>query len=300
MIYDFTELKLFVKKQFGSDPDSVNSKFKLFTQKLTREELDNNIEFNLEGIFFTDKNGKKYKGFLYIESGYSQRILLQAKTSIPKFHVVNCETIESQKKRKNFNGHYVFSNEKIEMEDRYDGLMKELIVCGNCVKINKSIHRGMTTSQYKENIIHNKEQESNFTESDLPKEIATNFWGYTQDWDETSKNYRIKKRFTCENCGINLNTNLANGYYLETHHIDGNPKNNDENNLQCLCVLCHANVDKFHFENYSRGSARQKLRDFIKLFEVELFTIGNIYLNKYKVEIPLPPKTSQLPPPPNP
>jgi hypothetical protein len=140
----------------------------------------------------------------------------------------------------------------------------------------------MKTSEYKKEVILSEETEGNFIESDLPKDIPTNFWGYTHDWDETSKNYRMKKQFTCEDCGIKLNTNLVNGYYLETHHLDGNPKNNDDENLKCLCVICHANFDKFHQENYSRGSARQKLRDFIKLFEDELRQVGNKYLDRYK------------------
>lgn len=282
MIYDFNDLKLFVKRHLGIDPDTINSKFKPITEKLTRAELDKRVEIDLDGIFFLDKKGNKHKGFLYIESGYSQRTIDKAKTSVPKFHIVNCETIQSQKQRQNFNGHYVFSNESIEMEDRYDGVVKELEICGNCVKLHDEVHRGMKTSEYREKIILSDEKEGNFFDSELPKDVSTDFWGYTHDWDETSKNYRIKKKFTCEACGINLNQNLVNGYYLETHHLDGNPKNNDEDNLKCLCVLCHASFDQFHKENYSKGSGRQKLIDFIKLFEDELRRLNNPHLDKYK------------------
>ena len=282
MVYDFTDLKLFVKQRLGIDPDIINSKFKPITEKLTKAELDKNVEFNTNGIFFIDKNGNKHKGFLYIESGYSHRIIEKAKTSVPKFHVVNCETINSQKDRNNFNGHYVFSNEKIEMEDRYDGIIKEPIVCGYCSKLNESVYKGMKTSQYREDVILKEEGDGNFFESELPKEVSTDFWGYTPEWYDTSRNYRMKRRFTCEDCGINLNQNLVNGYYLETHHVDGNPKNNAEDNFKCLCVLCHASVDKYHKENYSKGSARQKLVDFIKLFEDELRRVDNKYLADYK------------------
>jgi hypothetical protein len=282
MIYDFSDLKFFVKNQLGVDSDSVKSTFKPITETFTSTELEKNVELRNEGIYFIDDKGNRHKGFLYIESGYSQRTIEEAKTSVPKFHVVNCETIEGQKVRKNFNGHYVFSNEKIEMEDRYDGVVKEPTVCGNCAKLTDKVYRGMTTSQYKQDVILSEEGEGNFVESDLPKSIPTNFWGYTHDWDETSRNYRIKQLFTCEECGINLNSNYTNGYYLETHHIDGNPKNNDDTNLKCLCVLCHANVDKFHQENYSKGTSRQKLRDFIKLFEDELLRVRNKYLGRYK------------------
>jgi len=281
MVYDFNELKVFVKRHLGIDPDRINSKFKPITEKLTKAQLDQSVEINLDGITFTDKKGNKHKGFLYIEGGYSQRTIEQTGTRLPKFHVINCQTIQEQKQRKNFNGHYVFSTETITMED-IDGVTKELTLCGNCNKIHSETERGMTTSEYREQFILNDQVEGEFFDSELPKEVSTDFWGYTPEWYETSRNYRMKKKFTCENCGINLNQNLVNGYYLETHHIDGNPKNNDEDNFKCLCVLCHASVDKYHKENYSKGSARQKLVDFIKLFEDELRRIGNKHLSNYK------------------
>lgn len=281
MVYDFSELKIFVKTQLGVDPDNVNSKFKPIVEKLTKAQLDQSVEIDLEGIVFTDSKGNRHKGFLYIESGYSQRTIEQAGTRLPKFHIINCQTIQEQRQRKNFNGHYVFSTETITMED-IDGVTKELILCGNCNKLHSDTERGMTTTEYRERFILNDQVKGQFLENELPKELTTDFWGYTPEWYETSRNYRIKNKFTCEDCGIILNKNLADGYYLETHHLDGNKKNNEEVNFKCLCVLCHASVDKYHQENYSRGSSRQKLVDFIKLFEDQLRDVGNKYLINYK------------------
>ena len=281
MIYDFKNLKVFVQQHFGIDPDRVNSKFKLITEKLTRTQLDQSVVIDFDSITFTDKNGNKHKGFLYIEGGYSQRTIERIGRRLPRFHILNCSTIQEQRGRRNFDGHYVFSNEIIKMEE-IDGTIQELSICGNCQSLNAGVTRGMKTSEYIEKFIQNDDSEGVFFDSELPKNVSTDFWGYTQDWDETSKNYRIKKKFTCEDCGINLNQNLVNGYYLETHHLDGNPKNNDDDNLKCLCILCHANSDSFHQANYSKGSNRQKLIDFIKLFEDELSRIGNKYLSKYR------------------
>jgi hypothetical protein len=69
MVYDFNELKVFVQRHLGIDPDRINSKFKPITEKLTKAQLDQSVEINLDGITFTDKKGNKHKGFLYIESG---------------------------------------------------------------------------------------------------------------------------------------------------------------------------------------------------------------------------------------
>jgi hypothetical protein len=281
MVYNFSELKHLVEETFGIDTDRINSNFKPITEKLTKAELDKSVEIDSNGITFTDKNGNKHKGFLYIESGYSQITYEKTGTIVPKFHVLNCVTINEQKQRKKFNGHYVFTTETIKMEDR-DGVVKELTLCGNCHKLHAETERGMKTTEYREKFIINDDYQGEFFESELPKEVSTDFWGYTPDWHEMSRNYRMKNKFTCESCGIKLNQNLVNGYYLETHHIDGNTKNNDEANFKCLCVLCHASVDQYHKENYSRGSARQKLVDFIKLFEDELRKVNNKHLSNYK------------------
>jgi protein-arginine kinase activator protein McsA len=282
MLYDFSELKLFVQR-LGIDPDSINSTFKPITQTLTKAELDKNVEFDLDGIFFVDKKGNKHKGFLYIEAGYSRATAARNgwKTIIPKFHVLNCATIQEKKNKKDFNGKYVFSNQVIEMED-IDGTKRELEICENCVKSHTTAYSRMKTSNYKEEVILNGEEEGNFSDNELPKEVTTDFWGYTPDWDATSKNYRMKNKFTCESCGISLNQNMADGYFLETHHLDGNKKNNDDDNLKCLCVLCHANFDDTHRVNFSRGQGKQKLVDFIKLFEDKLRQIGNPYLGNYR------------------
>lgn len=280
-MYDFSELKTFVQVHLGIDPNMVTSKFKPITEKLTKAQLDSTVEITFEGIVFTDSKGNRHKGFLYIESGYSHRTIQQTGTRLPKFHVLNCQTIQEQKQRNNFNGHYVFSTEVITMED-IDGVTKELTLCGNCNKLHSETIKGMPTSQYREQFILNEQGEGVFLETELPKEVPTNLWGYTHDWNDLSRNYRMKKQFTCEDCGIKLNQNLVNGYYLETHHIDGNPKNNVEDNFKCLCVLCHANVDQFHEENYSKASSRKKLTDFMKLFEDELVNVGNKYLSKYR------------------
>jgi hypothetical protein len=281
MLYDFNNLKVFVRQHLGIDPDKITSNFKPIIEKLTQKQLDESIKIDADDIIFTDKKGNKHKGFLYIESGYSQRTIEMSGTRLPKFHILNCRTIQVQRRKKNFNGHYVFSTEVIIMKE-VDDTDKELSLCGNCHKLHPETVIGMNTTEFRNKFILNDSVLGEFSDSELPKNVFTNFWGYTPDWSNTSKNYRMKKKFTCEDCGINLNQNFVNGYYLETHHIDGNPKNNDEDNFKCLCVLCHASVDKFHQENYSKGSSRRKLIDFIKLFEDELWRVGNKHLNRYK------------------
>lgn len=47
-----------------------------------------------------------------------------------------------------------------------------------------------------------------------------------------------------------------------THHKNGNKADNRQSNLQCLCIRCHANIDKIHQANFAKGGNRVMLEDF--------------------------------------
>lgn len=53
----------------------------------------------------------------------------------------------------------------------------------------------------------------------------------------------FKQDFKCLKCGKEF-TNANNGDY-ELHHINGDPNDNWEGNLQILCPGCHSEEDKF-------------------------------------------------------
>jgi predicted HNH restriction endonuclease len=36
---------------------------------------------------------------------------------------------------------------------------------------------------------------------------------------------------------------------LEVHHVDGNNKNNDQSNLQVLCLNCHGKTHNYRAKN---------------------------------------------------
>ena len=47
-----------------------------------------------------------------------------------------------------------------------------------------------------------------------------------------------RDKFVCQLCG----NGKHNGSSIEIHHIDKNPKNNNIDNLQTLCFLCHRGI----------------------------------------------------------
>lgn len=51
------------------------------------------------------------------------------------------------------------------------------------------------------------------------------------DWIKNHAEARKHKKDECESCGIKES--------LHAHHIDGDPKNNTEKNVQTLCAWCH-------------------------------------------------------------
>ena len=70
----------------------------------------------------------------------------------------------------------------------------------------------------------------------IPQQIPQPFDYETPWWKEYSEWYRNEKRWTCEECELDLNYDR---YYLHTHHIHGTQYNNPEH-LKALCLGCHA------------------------------------------------------------
>jgi hypothetical protein len=58
---------------------------------------------------------------------------------------------------------------------------------------------------------------------------------------------------SCSNCKFNQNNKFTGNSILEVHHIDGNHKNNFEENLTLLCPNCHAMTENFRSRNRGKG-----------------------------------------------
>lgn len=279
-LHNFEFLKVYIEKELGIDTSKSKSNFTPIREIFrTKRELDASVAINDDGIFYTDEKGKKHKGFLFIAGGYKVETALARgwNTIVPKFHIVNCATILQQKARSNFNGHYVFS-QKVELVEDIDGVEKEITLCKNCINSQTEIKRVLRVSDYVDKYILNKDTEANFDDDDLPEGKVFEESAYTEDWDFKSQAYRISVRFTCEDCGIRLNENYGDGFFLETHHNDGNKANNENYNLRALCTLCHSNIDSNHKKNYSKGANKIKLDKFIELYREKLIKVGNRHL----------------------
>jgi hypothetical protein len=65
--------------------------------------------------------------------------------------------------------------------------------------------------------------------------------------DGRRKKVLIEQDHKCNKCG--LTDCLGESLSLELDHIDGNNKNNDRSNLECLCPNCHAQTPTWRGRN---------------------------------------------------
>lgn len=100
---------------------------------------------------------------------------------------------------------------------------------------------------------------------------------YIEDWkngkeDGLRGEYQLSKHIIrylfekydnkCCCCGWSETNEYSDTIPLETHHIDGDFTNNDEENLQLLCPNCHSLTEGYKGAN--RGNGRQGRKKYYK------------------------------------
>lgn len=200
---------------------------------------------NKDKRFFYNKGENTYLMFAYKKSYYTQ------KYGLPKYHVCQCKT------REEYSGFAYASSMPVEiycLDHQYLlGDLQNLELCKNCVSASQ---KGFYSILAKGKPWYDYVLDYANSGSDIACKKMSN--GYVVLWKQISKAKRERDGFKCEQCSINLNLEK---YYLEVHHKDYNKLNNDIDNLQSLCVLCHATVDDRHLENFKKD--QKKVNSFI-------------------------------------
>ena len=62
----------------------------------------------------------------------------------------------------------------------------------------------------------------------------------------------------CQLCGWGKMNIYTNKIPLEVHHIDGNYKNNKEENLQLLCPNCHSLTETY--KNHNKSGRKERVK----------------------------------------
>lgn len=247
---------------WGFPKISAKSGYQPIKVDFTKAEEEGYISYENDGIYFT-YNGIKQKGYLYLKHANVARY------GLPKFHIMECETIITQKEAGRFHGRYFWSNTaKVEITGVTESV--NLGLCGYCRKI--ALEQPHDTEEFYQ--VLDKEDVK-----DLNKTVETDIFGYVSNWQEISKAYRTEQNYTCENCKIQIN-NPLDYRFLHTHHKNGDKTNNSRSNLECLCVLCHAFEDKHHGDNFDRRRMKSILESFIVKYKNELIKVKNKYINR--------------------
>lgn len=68
--------------------------------------------------------------------------------------------------------------------------------------------------------------------------------GYTNDWPEVSLEVRRQNDWLCDECSVDLS---GARHLLHVHHVNGDKRNNSNENLRCLCKECHSKEPNHHY-----------------------------------------------------
>lgn len=253
--YAFGKLKATLRKM-GYKVEKAKTYREIKPKDISLEDIKKGmVEISDKGIFLKTEDGMKHAGFMY------KRFYHLADFGPPRFHIRECKTIQNFKNSGQFRKLYRWANTEvvpvIDMDDNdIDKEISQLPLCKYC----QAIIQAQKQKAYKDNRDFVKE----LKEISARNALNVDLFGYTSDWPETSKRYREKQDYTCERCGLRVGE--LDHVYIHCHHKDGDKTNNQESNLECLCVECHSKVDEAHRERFSRGGNQVILKQFIEKY----------------------------------
>ncbi len=173
---------------------------------------------------------------------------------LPKFHFYECRTLKDMKNKGKF--------EKYVMTQRKDGYFlmdvntgsgyiereEKLDVCKNCLNWYKSEYgKKYSVETFDIPAFFEHFGDSRFTEMPKHTDIFAPKSGYTDDWNDISKQRKEQFGYICQQCSIDLSNYKK---FLQTHHVNGVENDNRHNNLKVLCIECHSKqFDHNHMKN---------------------------------------------------
>ena len=219
------------------------------------------LEGNIEDIDF--ENG--------ISKYYDEVVLIYIRDQFPfneyggekeyKFHFSKCQTLSTFIRQEKYD-RYVFTQRRdgIFVVNFFysNGYIKKnhetkMKPCKNCLKNTnyKNYGKGRISGKYDKSNTYDNSVYNNFDIKEFfeiyihqeevikPRhtpETAPIDVSYPKDWKSISKMKKDNENYICAECKIDF----KDTDFLQTHHIDGRPSNNNSQNLKVLCICCHA------------------------------------------------------------
>jgi len=174
-----------------------------------------------------------------------------------KYHIYKCTTISNmfnsgRKHRYKINNRdngtffYTFTDNRGKILKREEN--QKLNICKNCLKkfLGHKYATDLDVQNFKLKEFHQQNNKFfDFDVSSLEKGEYAQPNVYSRFWNQISIKIKKKRKYTCEYCSFKPQDNYQKRF-IHTHHINGDKRNNYEDNLKVLCIKCHANIDSYH------------------------------------------------------
>lgn len=252
---DFSELHASAKKMGGDVKDFV---LDIGASAIDRIDADlkTGITIATGDLEYTDNGLLSYKGrqvLLYIQdhAGRVDDALIDGSKG-NKYHVSSCATLEKMYQggrydryvvKNDITGYFFIDGRDWKTKEYKEGNAK-LKVCKNCLRqLNYKNYYELSKNEVFNNFSLDeffKTYEAYFRHKPKREAGKDRDGTYTANWNNISSNYRAFVGWACESCKVDL-TDHKN--LLHTHHKSGVKSDNSSNNLEALCVECHANQE---------------------------------------------------------
>lgn len=138
------------------------------------------------------------------------------------------------------------SNCKVEIYRRPKDLLQNNKFCSNCVSNNRANAARLKAENIHKNYILRWSQN-----------LECGWIGQTRQLSRHIRKYMLNKyNSTCSKCGWNEKHPIDGLPLVEINHIDGNPENCKENNLEVICPNCHSKTYNFRARNKESSRIR--------------------------------------------